>query len=50
MKEKLTSIIVGCGHRGREAAMERVKYSDKFKVIGLVDPDEHILEITKKNV
>ncbi len=48
MKDEIRAIIVGCGHRGREAAEEGVKYSEKFKVVGLVDPDRHILDITKK--
>ncbi len=48
MKRELTAILVGCGHRAREAAVEGIRYSRIFKVIGLVDPDEHVLELTRK--
>ncbi len=47
MKEQITAIIVGCGHRAREYAEVAIKYSNKFKVVAIVDPDEHILELNK---
>ena len=42
MKEKITAIIVGCGHRARDYALSAIKYSNKFKIVAIVDPDEHI--------
>ena len=47
MKDQVTAIIVGCGHRARDYAETAIKYSDKFKIVAIVDPDEHILELNK---
>lgn len=47
MKEQVTAIIVGCGHRAREYAQAATAYSDKFKIIALVDPDKHVRDISK---
>lgn len=47
MKEQVTALIVGCGHRAREYAETAINYSDKFKIVAIVDPDEHILELNK---
>lgn len=48
MKEHVTAIIVGCGHRAREYAQAATVYSDKFKIIALVDPDKHVRDISKE--
>ena len=48
MKEHVTAIIVGCGHRAREYAQAATAYSDKFKIIALVDPDKHVRDISKE--
>ena len=48
MKKQVTAIIVGCGHRSRIYADAAVKYSDKFKVVALVDPDKHVRDISKE--
>ena len=47
MKNQVTAIIVGCGHRARSYAKTAVEYSDKFKIVALVDPDKHIRDISK---
>lgn len=48
MKEYVTAIIVGCGHRAREYAQAATAYSNKFKIIALVDPDKHVRDISKE--
>ena len=48
MKNEITAILVGAGHRAREAAIEGLKYSKNFKVVGVVDPDEHVLKICRE--
>ena len=48
MKKQLTAIIVGCGHRSRLYAGIAVQICKDFKIIAIVDPDEHAIELNKK--
>ena len=47
MKDNVTAIIVGCGHRARDYAKTMVEYTDKIKIVALVDPDKHVRDISK---
>ena len=47
-KEKITALIVGCGNRATTYADHALRYPDKFKVVGIVDPDDHTVEIYKE--
>ncbi len=47
MKEQLTVIIVGCGHRSRIYASYALREPKKIKIVGLVDPNENALKFTQ---
>ena len=48
MEKIIKAIIVGCGHRARRYAKEAISYNKNFKIVAIVDPDIHILELYKK--
>ncbi|MCQ2386991.1 MAG: Gfo/Idh/MocA family oxidoreductase [Clostridia bacterium] len=48
MGKEVKCLIVGCGHRARRYADHALKYSKDFKIVGIVDPDQHILDIYSK--
>lgn len=48
MDKLVKAIIIGCGHRARRYAKEAVLYNKNFKIVAIVDPNEHILELNKK--
>ena len=43
--KKIKCLIVGCGHRSRLYAENAMKISEDFEIVGIVDPDEHILNL-----
>lgn len=43
--KKIKCLIVGCGHRSRLYAENAMKISKDFEIVGIVDPDEHILNL-----
>ena len=45
LNEKIKCLIVGCGHRSRLYAENAMNISKDFEIVGIVDPDEHILNL-----
>lgn len=43
--KKIKCLIVGCGHRSRLYAENAMNISKDFEIVGIVDPDEHILNL-----
>ncbi len=48
MKKQVTAIIVGCGHRARFYASYANDYPENLKIVAIVDPDDNVRELTKK--
>lgn len=46
--KKVTAIVVGCGHRARYYASYAIRHPERLEIVGIVDPDQHVLELTKE--
>lgn len=45
MSKPITGVIVGAGHRSLEYAGYALENPDKFKIVGVVDPQQHRLDV-----